>query len=301
MTIGPLFIMVQYMCKDMLYFMVLLLVTILGYGVALQSVLHPHATSAWSLLWPIFQLPYQQLYGEFDIDDILAAPNATDAIGPEQKPGFRNYFGVFLTDCYLLATNVLLLNLLIAMFNSSYEKVRENAEYHNTIRMNKVLLEYQGKSILPPPFSIVTYIYRGIQKCRNRKITPSQKNENGMQKNDHRNNELLTLVGNCVENCLAKSQLLVDHSQTKASNEGGGILKTLGKIGDLSDKLDNLNEYHNTLAEEMKVVRKELKIIQKRNPNKPKCQEMMDKMNTIHQTLDELKAELKQNKATNDT
>ena len=293
MKIGPLFIMVQYMCKDMLYFMVLLLVTLLGYGVALQSVLHPHATSSWSLLWPIFQLPYQQLYGEFDIDDILAAPNATDSIGPEQTPGFRNYFGVFLTDCYLLATNILLLNLLIAMFNSSYEKVRENVEYHNNIRMNKVLLEYQGKSILPPPFSIVTYIYRGIQKCKNRKITPSQKNENSMQKNDHKNNELLTLVGNCVENCLAKCQLLDDHSQTKASNEGGG--KTL------SDKLDILNEYHNTLAEDMKVVKNELKIIQKRNPNKPKRQEMMDKMNTIHQTLDELKAELKQTKAPNDT
>ena len=375
MKIGPLFIMVQYMCTDMLYFVVLLLVTILGYGVALQSVLHPHATSSWSLLWPIFQLPYQQLYGEFDIDDILAAPNATDAIGPEQKPGFRNYFGVFLTDCYLLATNVLLLNLLIAMFNSSYEKVRDNAEYHNTIRMNKVLLEYEGKSILPPPFSIVTYIYRGIQRCtcRKGKITPSQKNENGMQKYDNKNNELLTLVGNCAENCFAKSQLPVDHSQTKASNEGGGILKTLekigdlsdvlneyhntlavemkvvkkemqkndhrnnelftlvekiclarseqpvehsqtkasnegggiletlGKIGDLSDKLDILNEYHNTLAEEMKVVKNELKTIQKKNPNKPKRQEMMDKMIAIYKTLNELKAELKQTKAPNDT
>ena len=293
MKIGLLFIMVQYMCKDMLHFVVLLLVTLLGYGVALQSVLHPHATSAWSLLWPIFQLPYQQLYGEFDIDDILTAPNASDATGPEQTPGFRNYFGVFLTDCYLLATNVLLLNLLIAMFNSSYEKVIENAKYLNTIRMNKVLLEYQGKSILPPPFSIITCIYRGIQRCRKRNIKPSEKNENGMPKNDHRNNELLTLVGNCVENCLAKCQLPVDHSQTKASNEGGG--KTL------SDKLDILNEYQNTLAEEMKVVKNELKIIQKKNPNKPKRQEMMNKMIAIHDTLDELKAALRQTKDANDT
>ena len=67
----------------------------------------------------------------------------------------------------MLLTNVLLLTLLIAKFNSSYLTGKEHADYHYVNNMLKILDEYKHKSVMPPPIGIivdvVTYPIR--QNC----------------------------------------------------------------------------------------------------------------------------------------
>ena len=339
--IGALLIMVKYMCYDLAYFMLVLLVILFGYGVALQAVLHPHAAPSWSLLFPIFQVPYQQIYGEIDIDDILAAPNASDILGPEPEPGFRNYFGVFLADCYLLFTNVLLLSLLIAMFNSSYERVKDDAEYHNVMHMNEVLLEYQDKSVLPPPLSVFTYIYHGIKRYRSYSGNNKVKNENSdtttsrvdqesknistvTHDNSDKDNALLKVISNSVDNYLTRLQPSSDHSHSMLKDiyEVRGRPITMENTYAISEKLDTLNENHtkemigikeqiNRNEEMLLEIKahfskndiggiaktsdsKEENLSQKKKskPHKPKRQDIMNEILSIHKSLKELKSEL---------
>ena len=173
--IGPLLIMVRYMCQDLFYFLVILIIILIGYGVAFQSILYPFSSLSWELLNSILQAPYLQVYGDISVDEIMAAPNASEVYGT--SPGIRNYFGMALAGCYLLFTNVLLLNLLIAMFNSSYERVRSDTEYHHVKHMNLILSEFSRKSPIPPPLVLVQHVLDGVKamlkRCCNNKVGAS--------------------------------------------------------------------------------------------------------------------------------
>ena len=149
-----------------------LLVVLAGYGVALHAILFPFSTFSLSLLSDIINLPYFQIYGYLELDTILeAATNNT--ISPNlDPPSYRNYFGLFLAGLFLLFTNVLLLNLLIAMFNTSYKRVESDSAFHNVINQIDFLREYEQRSVFPPPFVIIDYLliapaqwcYRKYQK-----------------------------------------------------------------------------------------------------------------------------------------
>ena len=136
--IGPLFIMVRYMFEDMANFIVIAVVVLVGYGVALHSILYPFSPLNISLIERILNVPYFQIYGELAVDTILeASANETDT--SITVPGFRNYFGLFLAGIFLLFVNILLLNLLIALFNSSYCRVEADSAFHNVLHQSKFL------------------------------------------------------------------------------------------------------------------------------------------------------------------
>ena len=62
------------MIPEIIIFLMLLLIFILGYGVASQALLNPYNEFQWSavpdLVTNIIFLPYWQMYGELSIEDI---------------------------------------------------------------------------------------------------------------------------------------------------------------------------------------------------------------------------------------
>lgn len=56
------------MVKNMLYFVVLLLVVLMSFGVSRQAILHPDSDPDWILIRHIFLQPYFMLYGEVFIN-----------------------------------------------------------------------------------------------------------------------------------------------------------------------------------------------------------------------------------------
>lgn len=54
----------------MIYFVVLLLVVLMSYGVARQGILNPDEEPSWRLVRQIFYMPYFMLYGEVFADRI---------------------------------------------------------------------------------------------------------------------------------------------------------------------------------------------------------------------------------------
>lgn len=52
------------MVKNMLYFVVLLLVVLMSFGVSRQAILYPDSDPDWILIRQIFLQPYFMLYGE---------------------------------------------------------------------------------------------------------------------------------------------------------------------------------------------------------------------------------------------
>eukprot|EP00092_Neocalanus_flemingeri_P021755 GFUD01023599.1.p1 GENE.GFUD01023599.1~~GFUD01023599.1.p1 ORF type:complete len:1565 (-),score=309.61 GFUD01023599.1:400-5094(-) len=170
---GPVVAMMYRMVKNMLYFIVLLLVVLVSFGVCQQSIKYPNEDWNWRLLRHVFYQPYFMLYGE------VYAPD----IDPECNPDCTVYGecgeasdGSLMVPChpgrwvtpiamtlYLLAANILILNLLIAVFNNIYQQV--NAISHEVWNFQRygVVMEYEEKPSLPPPFIILSHLWRFVR------------------------------------------------------------------------------------------------------------------------------------------
>ena len=166
-TIGPLLIMIQGMFKDLVNFVLILLVVLMGYAVALHAVLHPETEVNFGMINGIFHIPYFQIYGEVGVEfEIEADVDRTYESDPsELELDVRNYIGLYLAGFYLLVTNILLLNLLIAMFNTTYIKIEEKTEFYDVTHKISVLQEYQECFNLPPPFVVISYVIWCFTKC----------------------------------------------------------------------------------------------------------------------------------------
>ena len=53
----------------MTYFLLIMVVFLMAYGVAQQAILFPYESGSWSLIPKVFFRPYFQVYGELFIED----------------------------------------------------------------------------------------------------------------------------------------------------------------------------------------------------------------------------------------
>lgn len=163
--------MIGRMLEKMIYYITLMLVVLMSYGVFRQSVLFPHEEFSWFLVRDIFFKPYFMIYGELFAGDIdPPCGNGTKPDGsfdPDMPPcETGRWLNPLLMTCYLLVANILLLNLLIAVFNSIF--LRTNVFSHQIWKFNRfnVVMEYEQKPALPPPLIIFSHLYLIFKWCR---------------------------------------------------------------------------------------------------------------------------------------
>merc|ERR1712048_412104 len=82
----------------------------------------------------------------------------------------RYFMNSFFLGVYMLAANIMLVNLLVALFATTYEKVQENSE--NIWKLNRydLVIEYWGKGPLPTPLVLIEHIFllfKMLIFCRN--------------------------------------------------------------------------------------------------------------------------------------
>ncbi|XP_063221522.1 transient receptor potential cation channel trpm isoform X3 [Bacillus rossius redtenbacheri] len=168
--LGPLVTMMGKMVKNMIYFVVLLLVVLMSFGVCRQSILFPDSEPSWRLVREVFFQPYFMLYGEVFATDI--DPPCGEADGMVKcQPG--RWITPTVMSIYLLVANILLINLLIAVFNNIFNEV--NAVSHQVWMFQRftVVMEYEQKPVLPPPLIVLDHLYLLVKFCR-RKVNGEQ-------------------------------------------------------------------------------------------------------------------------------
>ncbi|XP_071652035.1 transient receptor potential cation channel trpm isoform X1 [Temnothorax longispinosus] len=153
---GPLVTMMGKMVKNMIYFVVLLLVVLMSFGVARQAILNPNSEPKWRIVRDIFMEPYFMLYGEVYADNI--DPDCGDEPGMMQcLPG--RWITPAAMSVYLLVANILLINLLIAVFNNIFNEVNAIAHQVWMFQRFTVVMEYEQKPVLPPPLIAICHVY----------------------------------------------------------------------------------------------------------------------------------------------
>ncbi|XP_060758309.1 transient receptor potential cation channel subfamily M member 4a [Neoarius graeffei] len=182
--LGPKIIIVGKMVKDVFFFLFFLGVWLLAYGVANQALIYAYDPQPSRVIRRIFYRPYLHIFGQIPLEEMdaekqaekgctmnktLIAHGAESCIKPEV-----NWLVHILLSIYLLVTNVLLLNLLIAMFSYTFSKVQEHSDVHWKFQRYNLIVEYHSRPCLAPPFIIIShlllFIKRTIRKIPSVKI-----------------------------------------------------------------------------------------------------------------------------------
>ncbi|XP_061170922.1 transient receptor potential cation channel subfamily M member 2-like [Saccostrea echinata] len=175
-TLGPTLIMIKEMLKDLFGFIILLFVVILGVGFYYHANLWPDHVYFWEgrwtdwRIWKVIYYPYWQLYGE-TFNDFLEGPCAEDCTitnftvsshGSEDRCPQEDWTVGAVSALYMLFSNLLLVNLVIAMFSSTYERVTANAENLWRFERYTVIMNYKYR--VPSPVNLLYTIYR-VYRC----------------------------------------------------------------------------------------------------------------------------------------
>ncbi|XP_037331641.2 transient receptor potential cation channel subfamily M member 4a [Pungitius pungitius] len=173
--LGPKIIIVGKMMKDVFFFLFFLAVWLLAYGVANQALLYAYDPRPDWIFRRVFYRPYLHIFGqipihEMDADKLVEIPctnNATliEAGAEPCMSTYANWLVVILLAIYLLFTNIVLVNLLIAIFSHTFSKVQEHSDTYWKFQRYNLIKEYHSRPCLAPPFIIISHLHLFIKRC----------------------------------------------------------------------------------------------------------------------------------------
>ncbi|XP_032069728.1 transient receptor potential cation channel subfamily M member 3 [Thamnophis elegans] len=149
--LGPYVMMIGKMMIDMMYFVIIMLVVLMSFGVARQAILFPNEEPSWKLAKNIFYMPYWMIYGEVFADQIDLCSSL-----PPCKPGA--WIVPAIMACYLLVANILLVNLLIAVFNNTFFEVKSISNQVWKFQRYQLIMTFHERPVLPPPLIIFSHM-----------------------------------------------------------------------------------------------------------------------------------------------
>uniref|UniRef100_A0AAQ6IFL4 Transient receptor potential cation channel, subfamily M, member 3 n=1 Tax=Anabas testudineus TaxID=64144 RepID=A0AAQ6IFL4_ANATE len=172
--LGPYVMMIGKMMIDMMYFVIIMLVVLMSFGVARQAILNPNEDPSWMLARNIFFMPYWMIYGEVFADQIDRKFKARDGVVVALPPCKTGAWIVpAIMACYLLVANILLVNLLIAVFvNDRYLMlVKSISNQVWKFQRYQLIMTFHERPVLPPPLIIFSHITMVLKHlcCRWRK------------------------------------------------------------------------------------------------------------------------------------
>ncbi|CAF1197338.1 unnamed protein product [Adineta steineri] len=167
-SVGPKLFMLKNMLRDLAAFFYMIFIAIAAYGVVSRALILykqiPFTSS--DIFRTIFYEPYWFIYGDVSDKDLL---DKIISNGTQSRVAEATATHVLLTF-HMLFINVLILNLLIAVFTDTIDKVKENTEFYWRCQCYSFIREYfkQPPCAYPPLIIIshaillIRYIYSKI-------------------------------------------------------------------------------------------------------------------------------------------
>ncbi|CAG2254472.1 unnamed protein product [Mytilus edulis] len=192
--IGVYVILIKEMMKDLGRFLVILIVFMMAVGVMFHVNMYPNHEDMFSnkvqywRIWKIISFPYWQIYGEIFLDDIMGIDNSSCSYNQSDVERCVEYdwINIVIVAFYMLLSNLLLVNLVIALFSARFEKVRSNSKKIWSYIRYSYVMEY---SVRVP--AVVNLIVRPImvicgcvccRKCKTQQVSDSSKQKEDQQK-----------------------------------------------------------------------------------------------------------------------
>ncbi|CAO2613220.1 Short transient receptor potential channel 3 [Lemmus lemmus] len=173
-SFGPLQISLGRTVKDIFKFMVLFIMVFLAFMIGMfilySYYLGAKVNPAFTTVEESFKTLFWSIFGLSEVTSVVL----------KYDHKFIENIGYVLYGIYNVTMVVVLLNMLIAMINSSYQEIEDDSDVEWKFARSKLWLSYfdDGKT-LPPPFSLVpspkSFVYfimriTNLSKCRRRRL-----------------------------------------------------------------------------------------------------------------------------------
>nr|CAH7719956.1 unnamed protein product [Callosobruchus chinensis] len=235
--LGPLVTMMGKMVKNMIYFVVLLLIVLMSFGVSRQAILFPDQEASWTIARDVFLEPYFMLYGEVYADKI----DPPCDIDGEEPCRTGKWITPAIMSIYLLVANILLINLLIAVFNNIFNEVNAIAHQVWMFQRFTVVMEYEQKPLLPPPFIIFCHIFLLFKYIKRKMGGIEESYDNGLKLflDKDEMERLYDFEEDCVEGYFAEQEARLQQSTEER------IKVTTERIEHLTQKVEDIHTKEN--------------------------------------------------------
>lgn len=175
--LGPKIIMIKRMLADVMMWLCLLLVFVCSYGVFRQALFFANKEPYWGVINDLFYKPYWHVYGELFVDQEAEEGKLATGEIPLHDGEHLKWIHRICMGGYLLITNVLLINLLIAIFSNVFNEVELNSYQIWKYQYYYLVMEYNKQPPLAPPFAIIFHLVEFVRwlvkKCKKRnKVSP---------------------------------------------------------------------------------------------------------------------------------
>ncbi|CAF1014905.1 unnamed protein product [Adineta ricciae] len=239
-SIGPKLFMLKNMLQDLFAFVYMIFIAIAAYGVVSRAlILYKQVPfTVHAIFKEIFYEPYWFIYGEVSDKDLLDNIIQTDSGSAAAEATATHVILAF----HMLFINILILNLLIAVFSRSIDKVQDNTEFYWRYQRYTFVREYFERPPLAYPplifFTHVILLCRAIRHqlcpklCRNRvgdenaestssiltsifKMVPLERFHLNEKWNVFENAATHSYARSVLERNKKKRSLIIDDSQSK--------------------------------------------------------------------------------------
>ncbi|XP_056002348.1 uncharacterized protein LOC125661864 isoform X2 [Ostrea edulis] len=158
--------------KDLFGFLFVAVFIVIGVGIYYHANLWPDHQGMWDgdwtkwRIWQIIYYPYFQLYGELfndflegkDLSDCSHNTSVWQSDSSIERCPQEDWTVLGVSAIYMLFSNLLLVNLVIAMFSYTFERVQENSEKLWRFERYTVISDYEWR--IPSPINIIFLPYR---------------------------------------------------------------------------------------------------------------------------------------------
>lgn len=179
--------MMQKMLVDLTFFIWLVAIFLIGYGVSTTAILNPNKQKNYTseLVFGVFWRPYVNLFGEFNDDYIVETMNEQYCIyeyGEDAEQCseeytcegdtdgahrdicvFNQYIVKIFLAVYMMLAAVLMLNLLVAVFSSTYQNIEDKSAILWKRQKFDLMMEFKSRSPLPIPVNTFLHCYRFLK------------------------------------------------------------------------------------------------------------------------------------------
>ncbi|XP_033115311.1 transient receptor potential cation channel subfamily M member 3-like [Anneissia japonica] len=207
---GPYVNMIGRMLVDMVRFTIILGVFVTSYGVASHGIMKPdQRVMSFEVIKDVFYQPYWHVYGELFLDernpdcDVETCENGSMLVP-------------LIMAIYLLFANILLINMLIAIFNNTFISVQQNALEIWKFQRYRIILEFRERPLFPPPLILISHFWQIGKElvawlCGQKVTTHKMK----LHLTDSTQSVLYSFEEGCVENYLRQNVLRDQSSQER--------------------------------------------------------------------------------------
>ncbi|XP_074090371.1 transient receptor potential cation channel subfamily M member 1-like [Macrotis lagotis] len=156
--------------------------------------------------------------------------------------------------CYLLVANILLVNLLIAVFNNTFFEVKSISNQVWKFQRYQLIMTFHDRPVLPPPMIILSHLYiiimRFSGRCRKKREGDQDERDRGLKL--FLNDEELKKLHEFEEQCMEEYFQEKEDEQQSSSDER--IRVTSERVENMSMRLEEVNEREHFMKASLQTV-----------------------------------------------